>query len=310
MIVFIGSSTESSEALSWVEKSIKAAGHKPLRWDKKSLFSPGEYTFPRLIEISKNIDAAVFIFSEDDLIENRSESTKQPRDNVLIEYGLFAGRLGIKKAIICVDGKPKISTDLTGILTIDISKNNRENSEKDIKEWLQNTEVYCTDMDEDRSEFTWPDVEKGIGRIVSQMEEETYNPDLVIGIGRSGGIIGGLIAGYLGAKPFRGFNWNFLDVEHNGVKNREHIYDKTITIEQDQKKILLVEGATPIGERPQMALNFFRKEFPSKEFRFAVLVRSKASTAPINYYAYEVSNIKILPWHVKSWPTFLTHNIK
>lgn len=309
MRVFIGSSNESSEALAWVEKSIESAGHQPLRWDKKKLFPLGEYTFSRLMEISKTVDAAIFIFSEDDRVWYRMESTSQPRDNVLIEYGLFAGHLGTRKAIICVDGKPKTSTDLAGIINLDIGKDNRRQARKEIKNWLESL-MDDVNEDETKNEFTWPDVEKGVDKIIAEMEKDGYEPDLVIGIGRSGGIVGGLIAGYLKAKPFRGFNWNYKNVKKDGKEKRIHIHDKTIEIEKEQQKILLVEGATTTGQTPEKALAFFEEKFPDKEFRFAVLVRQKSSTAPIHYCAYEVLGIKILPWHVDSWPTFLTHNIK
>ena len=309
MRVFIGSSNESSEALGWVEKCIESTGHQPLRWDKKSLFPLGEYTFSRLIEISKTIDAAVFIFSEDDRVWYRQESTIQPRDNVLIEYGLFAGQLGTRKAIICVDGKPKTSTDLAGIINLDIGKDNRKKAGIEIKNWLKNL-VDEINEDENKNEFTWPDVEKGVDKIITKMEKDGYDPDLVIGIGRSGGIVGGLIAGYLQAKPFRVFNWSYKNVKQDGIVKRVHIHDKTIEIEKEQQKILLVEGATTTGQTPEKALAFFKEKFPDHEFRFAVLVRQKSSTGPVHYCAYEVLGIKILPWHVDSWPTFLTHDIK
>jgi hypoxanthine phosphoribosyltransferase/quercetin dioxygenase-like cupin family protein len=172
------------------------------------------------------------------------------------------------------------------------------------------SDVEYINEDENKNEFTWPDVEKGVDEIISNMEKDGYDPDLVIGIGRSGGIVGGLIAGYLQAKPFRGFNWNYKNVKQDGEEKRIHIHDKTIEIEKEQQKILLVEGATTTGQTPEKALAFFKETFPDKEFRFAVLVRQKSSTAPIHYCAYEVLGIKILPWHVDSWPTFLTHNIK
>jgi hypoxanthine phosphoribosyltransferase len=309
MKIFIGSSKEAIGPLGWVAECLEKAGHEPLRWDKESLFPLGEYTFTRLIEISKTIDAAIFIFSEDDRTWYRDERKKQPRDNVLLEYGLFAGQSGPRKTIICREGNPKIPTDLLGITDVDISHNNRENAREKISNWLQALNAAQPDQDENKNEFTWPDVEKGVDKIVEDMKKDGFEPDLVIGIGRSGGIIGGLIAGYLKAKPFRVINWNYAEVEKNGVKIRTHKHDKAIEIEEENKNILLVEGATTTGETPNKALDFFEKKFPGKVFRFAVLVRARSSTGRIKYCAYKVSNIKILPWHVKSWPTFLAHNI-
>lgn len=75
---------------------------------------------------------------------------------------------------------------------------------------------------------------------------------------------------------FRGFNWNYKNVKQDEKEKRIHIHDKTIEIEKEQQKILLVEGATTTGQTPEKALTFFKEKFPNKEFRFAVLVRQKS----------------------------------
>ena len=67
------------------------------------------------------VDAAVLIFSEDDQVWYRGDLGSQPRDNVLIEYGLFLGRLGQPRVIFCVRGKPRIAQDLQGITFCNLS---------------------------------------------------------------------------------------------------------------------------------------------------------------------------------------------
>lgn len=136
MKIFIGSARESEEAMRWVALCIEEFGHNPLPWDTPGLFAPGEQTFLKLIDISKTVDAAVFIFSEDDHVWYRGDAAKQPRDNVLIEYGVFAGQLGPRKSIICIDGRPKASSDLLGLMCLDISENRRQQARVELKLWV------------------------------------------------------------------------------------------------------------------------------------------------------------------------------
>jgi len=94
------------------------------------------YTWHRLIEISRDVDASIFIFGEDDKIWWRGKELQQPRDNVLVEYGLFVGTLGPERALICRTGKPKTPSDLDGIVHIDISNNSLEDEISRIEAWL------------------------------------------------------------------------------------------------------------------------------------------------------------------------------
>ncbi|MGV3618421.1 MAG: TIR domain-containing protein [Fimbriimonas sp.] len=92
--IFIASSRESIPLVREIEVWLAEQGHEPVPWDKPGLFMPSEQTFKILTELSRNVEAAVFIFGEDDRVWYRGDTVPQPRDNVLIEYGLFAGQLG------------------------------------------------------------------------------------------------------------------------------------------------------------------------------------------------------------------------
>jgi predicted nucleotide-binding protein len=121
MQVFLGSSSEPLDHLGEIAMWLEGAGLEPLPWNGPALFLPGENTFLKLIEISKAVDAAVFIFAEDDKAWYREDTASQPRDKVLLEYGLFVGALGPKRAIICRRGQAKAATDLQEINWIDSS---------------------------------------------------------------------------------------------------------------------------------------------------------------------------------------------
>jgi hypothetical protein len=136
--IFLGSSREAVETgllrrvASWVE----AARHEPVRWDDPGVFPPGAYTFTTLRQVARQVDGAIFIFSEDDELWYRTDKVTQPRDNVLIEYGLFAAALGEGSVIFCRVGKPRTATDLSGITYVDVSAETLVRAEISVTDWL------------------------------------------------------------------------------------------------------------------------------------------------------------------------------
>jgi predicted nucleotide-binding protein len=147
MRIFLASSRESFEMLREISVWIEEAGHDSLTWDSPSLFLPGENTFKKLIDISKQVDAAIFIYSQDDKIWYRSDTDafKQPIENILIEYGLFAGQLGgQRRIIICRKGDRNTNRDIRGNIFIDM--NRPQSAHYRIKNWIDNL---ITHKDED-----------------------------------------------------------------------------------------------------------------------------------------------------------------
>lgn len=143
MRIFLGGSTEASDAglllevASWVEKY----GHRPLRWDEPGAFPAGTYTFAALRELARNVDGAIFIFSEDDHVWYRTDKLTQPRDNVLLEYGLFSDALGEHRIAICQCGSPRTATDLLGITRIYITEGTMVRAEAQVAAWLRRISV-------------------------------------------------------------------------------------------------------------------------------------------------------------------------
>lgn len=118
MKVFLASSCESRNDMHKVAHILESLDHDPVPWDSPLAFLPGTHTLNGLIEISRDVDAAVFVFAEDDKIWYRTSELHQARDNVLLEYGLFAGILGPERALICRKGHPKTPSDLAGSFTL------------------------------------------------------------------------------------------------------------------------------------------------------------------------------------------------
>ncbi len=136
MKIFLGSSTQRKDTMLRIARWIEDKSHKPMPWSDDKVFPPGTYTFQRLLEITKIVQGAVFVFGEDDEQWYRNDITKTTRDNVLIEYGLFTGALGMKSVVICREGNPKSPSDLHGITYIEVNEGTKIRAENTIRDWL------------------------------------------------------------------------------------------------------------------------------------------------------------------------------
>jgi hypothetical protein len=127
--IFVGSSTESldkaksiCQALSTVEDT------ECVLW--KKFFEPGFLTFEALEEMLMHCCAAVFIATPDDAIEIRGKQMHSPRSNVLLEFGLVAGRLGRHSVAVCQYGGAELPSDLKGLTLIEMGNGGAEDSAK------------------------------------------------------------------------------------------------------------------------------------------------------------------------------------
>jgi hypothetical protein len=83
-------------------------------------FNPGRSTLDRLVELSREVDFAAFVFAHDDWTATDASPSGEaaPRDNVVFEAGLFGGALGIRRTFILHANGSKLPTDLLGLTTV------------------------------------------------------------------------------------------------------------------------------------------------------------------------------------------------
>jgi hypothetical protein len=146
MKVFIASSSESLPLAMQLAEWLEEEKLKPVIWNNKDVFPVGEYTYESLLNISRDVQAAIIIMNTDDKVWYRDEIARQPRDNVLIEYGLFSAHLGTKRAIIVYSGKTKKASDLEGLNCIDASEDKLFSARKQIKIWSKNVISQTNDI--------------------------------------------------------------------------------------------------------------------------------------------------------------------
>jgi len=119
-ILFIGSSKESKPIAQTLIKGIDTTKVTVLPW-YKDVFRPSRSTIEELENQLKIVDFAVLLFGPDDVITSRNKSMRGPRDNVLLEFGLFMGAIGRKRTYFLMPkGKNpvKIPSDLFGLTPI------------------------------------------------------------------------------------------------------------------------------------------------------------------------------------------------
>lgn len=132
--VFIGSSGEAQPSMELLAAWVEELGHLPIPWDEPEVFPVGGYTFQSLQDVAASVDASISIFAEDDKISHQGQQMTTTRDNVLVEYGLFAGVLGGDRVAFCRVGNPKPQTDLLGITYVDLT--GKAQAKLRLKAWL------------------------------------------------------------------------------------------------------------------------------------------------------------------------------
>lgn len=93
------------------------------RWDV-NVFKPGDYALESLLTVAAKVDFAVLIASPDDIVVSRGGESASVRDNVLLEFGLFAGVLGRQRTYLLATGDSslKLPTDILGLTRLPYRK--------------------------------------------------------------------------------------------------------------------------------------------------------------------------------------------
>ena len=124
--IFLGSSGKQARLLEALARGLEdIADVEP--WT--ATFNPGTTTLGRLVELTREVDFAAFVFAQDDWTsaeparsdadaDAAADSQASPRDNVVFEAGLFGGVLGMERTFILHANGAKLPTDLLGLTCV------------------------------------------------------------------------------------------------------------------------------------------------------------------------------------------------
>lgn len=111
--IFIGSSSEALDVAQRI-KDFFSPDYECFLWTD-DVFKNNESFLETLVKSASLFDFGFMVFSADDTGTIRNEHFETPRDNILFEYGLFLGRVGLDRAFIIAEENAKIPTDMLGI---------------------------------------------------------------------------------------------------------------------------------------------------------------------------------------------------
>jgi Predicted nucleotide-binding protein containing TIR-like domain len=120
--IFLGSSGKQAKLLQALTRGLEDVAHvEP--WTTS--FNPGTTTLERLLELTRELDFAAFVFARDDWTTNSPPASdpsgsgqSSPRDNVVFEAGLFGGVLGMRRTFILHASGSKLPSDLLGLTCV------------------------------------------------------------------------------------------------------------------------------------------------------------------------------------------------
>lgn len=119
--IFLGSSGKQTKLLEALTEGLAdVAQIEP--WT--TTFNPGTTTLGRLLDLTREVDFAAFVFAQDDWtatspsVSAEDGGLASPRDNVVFEAGLFGGVLGMRRTFILHARGAKLPTDLLGLTCV------------------------------------------------------------------------------------------------------------------------------------------------------------------------------------------------
>lgn len=118
-IVFIGSSTEALPIAERLRDGLAGPNLEVKIWTK-GVFKASHTTIEDLEDLARTADFAVLVATPDDAISVRGTTQASPRDNVLLELGIFIGALTRERTFLVTPTGVtlKLPTDLLGVTTL------------------------------------------------------------------------------------------------------------------------------------------------------------------------------------------------
>jgi hypothetical protein len=136
--IFLGSSAQQEKLLQSLTQALEDVAQVD-PWTTS--FNPGTSTLDRLLELTREVDFAAFVFAQDDWTTAHTPAPTptgsgqaSPRDNVVFEAGLFGGVLGMRRTFILHARGAKLPSDLLGLTCV---RYDEETSHSDISQKLR-----------------------------------------------------------------------------------------------------------------------------------------------------------------------------
>ena len=127
-VVFIGSSKESLPVARAIRSNFDHDDFVVKLWTDR-VFGPSRFPIAELEKQVREADFAVLVLGADDIVGSRNEKFDVPRDNVILELGLFIGALSHERTFMVIprDCEIKLPTDLSGLISLNYKSDGSNN---------------------------------------------------------------------------------------------------------------------------------------------------------------------------------------
>jgi hypoxanthine phosphoribosyltransferase len=145
-----------------------------------------------------------------------------------------------------------------------------------------------------RRRFGWKQVEKLVREMIDDMQSRSYKPELVLGVGRGGAILAGMLAGNLGHLPLAVMD---TVLEHpDGVSRVEFRFPHCCP-DLKGKRVLVVVGELYSGEDLRHAIDYVRTCEPAEIKTASLLTHPAASVRP-DFVGLNSGKPLSAPWRI------------
>jgi hypoxanthine phosphoribosyltransferase len=289
--LFVASSKEGLEVARSIQEQIEAKADADI-WDS-GVFGPTDYFMERLEQRADLVDCSVFVITPDDVVTARGKKGPAPRDNVVLELGLFIGKLGRRRAVIFTPTEPKVKlpSDLSAITTIEYRLTSDPGNMPTALGPACNKLKRHLDTLNQKASLSWTDtcnlVRKLAGHLNADPQANGYYWDAIVGLARGGVIVADLLSRVTGGRAPIFCLWAEWDETSNeytycpqDVWVNSHVLEALRS--NAIKKVLLVDAVAGRGTTLARAKKVIENE-TNKTVKTAVLVRYDKTTG-IDYW--------------------------
>ncbi|SCE65163.1 Phosphoribosyl transferase domain-containing protein [Micromonospora viridifaciens] len=293
--LFIGSSTEGLEVARAIQFHLQRDAETVLWAD--NVFAPTDYALESLERELQAADCGVFVLTPDDLVRSRGAQRKSPRDNVVLELGLFAGKLGRRRAVVVQPrgSNLKIPSDWLGINPVDYD--HPEDPTKLITATASaatQLRLHLNGLPARPLHVTWDEtcalVRKLAGMLRRSPSNGGFSFDVLVGLSRGGVIVADLLSRIYGGNTPVICLWAdrhsaYPQTTFAPPDNWVNQYVLSALASERVRNILVVDDITRQGRTLAGAKDFLVSALPDKTVKSAILFAPPEARERIDYVA-------------------------
>jgi Predicted nucleotide-binding protein containing TIR -like domain len=290
--IFIGSSIEGLPIAHAIQENLDRIAEVTV-WTN-NVFDLSSYRYDAIEKQLNNTHYGIFVLTADDVVESRERKTFAPRDNVIFELGMFAGRLGLQRIFIVYPRNVdiKIPSDLLGITPAKYEPHSSGNITASVSAICNQIKSQIEIGTRNGVRINWEEVHAWVMELSSTLKRGPSRGgfifDVIVGISGGGLVVADLLSRCYGRQHPVISLWADRHGQYP-VSNFEppmnwvNKYMLPIFSEKNVTNILIVDSITRTGTTVVQAKKFLANSFPNKQIKNAVLIADESLNVDIDY---------------------------